>query len=60
MGYPKVDYAEESMREGMQIEDANISVEDKVRLIDALSETGLKSINIGSFVSPRYTPQMAR
>ena len=58
--YPKVDYTEESMREGMQIEDANISVEDKVRLLDAISETGIKRIVVGSFVSPRYTPQMAR
>ena len=58
--YPKVSYNEESMREGMQIEDANISIEDKVRLLDAISETGIKRIVIGSFVSPRYTPQMAR
>ena len=48
------------MREGMQIEDANISVSAKVDLLDALSETGLKEIVIGSFVSPKYTPQMAR
>ena len=48
------------MREGMQIEDANISIDDKVTLLDALSETGLKRIVVGSFVSPRYTPQMAR
>jgi hydroxymethylglutaryl-CoA lyase len=48
------------MREGMQIEDTNIAVEQKVRLLDALSETGLKNIVVGSFVSPKYTPQMAR
>jgi hydroxymethylglutaryl-CoA lyase len=58
--WPKVEYREEAMREGMQIEDANIPVEDKVALIEALAETGLKTIVIGSFVSPRYTPQMAR
>ncbi|MFH1141884.1 MAG: citramalate synthase [Chloroflexota bacterium] len=58
--YPKVDYTEQALREGMQIEDANISIEDKVRLLDAVSETGLKKISVGSFVSPRYTPQMAR
>ena len=57
--WPKLEYKEEGMREGMQIEDANISVDDKVRLLDALSETGLKHIVVGSFVSPRYTPQMA-
>ncbi|MCI0898795.1 MAG: citramalate synthase, partial [Chloroflexi bacterium] len=51
---------EEGMREGMQIEDAQISVDDKVRLLDALSETGLKTIVVGSFVSPKWTPQMER
>jgi len=59
-GNPKIEYTEEGMREGMQIEDADISVDDKVALLDALSETGLKRIVVGSFVSPRYTPQMAR
>lgn len=57
--WPKVEYKEECMREGMQIEDVNIPVEKKVRLLEALSETGLKSIVVGSFVSPKYTPQMA-
>ena len=48
------------MREGMQIESADISVDDKVRLLNALGETGLPRIVVGSFVSPRYTPQMAK
>ena len=58
--YPKVVYKEEGMREGMQIEDANISVEDKIELLDLLSETGLRNIVVGSFVSPKWTPQMTR
>ena len=58
--WPILKYKEEGMREGMQIEDADIPIDDKVRLLDALSETGLKYIVVGSFVSPRYTPQMAR
>ena len=58
--YPKVTYKEEGMREGMQIEDANISVDDKVELLDQLSETGLRNIVVGSFVSPKWTPQMER
>ena len=58
--YPKVVYKEEGMREGMQIEDANISVDDKVELLDQLSDTGLKNIVVGSFVSPKWTPQMER
>ncbi len=60
MGWPKIEYTEEGMREGMQIESAQISVDDKIRLLDALSETGLKKIVVGSFVSPKWTPQMAR
>ena len=48
------------MREGMQIEDPNISSNDKVRLLDALSETGLKRIVVGSFVHPKWVPQMAK
>ena len=58
--WPKVVYKEEGMREGMQIEDSSISVDDKIELLDALSETGLKQIVVGSFVSPKWTPQMER
>ena len=57
--YPKVEIVEEGMREGMQIESAAISVDDKVRLLDALSATGLSTIVVGSFVSAKWTPQMA-
>jgi len=58
--HPKVVIVEEGMREGMQIESADIPVEAKIRLLDALSATGLKHIVVGSFVSPKWVPQMAR
>ena len=58
--WPTIEYRDETMREGMQIESADISVDDKVRLLDALGETGLPRIVVGSFASPRYTPQMAK
>lgn len=58
-GYPKILHTEEGMRDGLQIENPDIPVADKIRLIDALSETGLKEIAVGSFVSPKWTPQMA-
>ena len=58
--WPTVKYKEEGMREGMQIEDSSISVDHKVELLDALSETGLQQIVVGSFVSPKWTPQMER
>jgi hydroxymethylglutaryl-CoA lyase len=58
-GYPKIIHTEEGMRDGSQIESADIPAADKIRLLNALSETGLKEIIVGSFVSPRWTPQMA-
>jgi len=58
-GYPRVEIIEEGMREGMQIESADISVDDKVELLNALSTTGLGTIVACSFVSPKWTPQMA-
>ncbi|WP_238146639.1 citramalate synthase [Ornithinimicrobium murale] len=58
-GYPAVVVVDEGMREGLQIEDAGIPVQDKVRLLNAMSRSGLKRIVVGSFVSPKWTPQMA-
>jgi hydroxymethylglutaryl-CoA lyase len=57
--YARVTLIEEGMREGMQIESASICVEDKIALLDALSKTGLQNIVVGSFVSSKWTPQMA-
>lgn len=57
-GKPTVIVQEEGMREGMQIESRDIPVVEKVRLLDALSKTGLKRIIVGAFVSPKWTPQM--
>lgn len=57
--HPEVIVVEECMREGMQIESARIPVESKIRLLDVLSATGLRNIVVGSFVSPRWVPQMA-
>ncbi|WJM93608.1 hydroxymethylglutaryl-CoA lyase [Pseudomonas brenneri] len=46
-------------RDGLQNEAQPISVADKVRLVDALSAAGLGYIEVGSFVSPKWVPQMA-
>lgn len=45
-------------RDGLQNEKTILEAEFKVRLIDELSETGLKNIEVGSFVSPKWVPQM--
>jgi hydroxymethylglutaryl-CoA lyase len=58
--YPQVVIIEEGMREGMQIESADITVGAKIELLDALSHTGLGTIVVGSFVSQHWTPQMAQ
>jgi hydroxymethylglutaryl-CoA lyase len=46
-------------RDGLQNEKQPISVADKVALNNALSNSGLSSIEAGSFVSPKWVPQMA-
>ncbi|MCC2615844.1 hydroxymethylglutaryl-CoA lyase [Aestuariibacter halophilus] len=46
-------------RDGLQNEKQAISVEDKVALVNDLSDTGLSIIEAGSFVSPKWVPQMA-
>ncbi|WP_431284537.1 hydroxymethylglutaryl-CoA lyase [Humitalea sp. 24SJ18S-53] len=50
---------EEGPREGFQFEKGPIPTEAKIRLIDALSDTGLRHIQIASFVDPRRVPGMA-
>ncbi|WP_095059576.1 hydroxymethylglutaryl-CoA lyase [Pseudomonas sp. Irchel s3f7] len=46
-------------RDGLQNEAQPISVTDKVQLVDALTAAGLGYIEVGSFVSPKWVPQMA-
>ncbi|MBP9093028.1 hydroxymethylglutaryl-CoA lyase [bacterium] len=46
-------------RDGLQNESALIATADKIKLIEALALTGLKDIEITSFVSPKWIPQLA-
>jgi hydroxymethylglutaryl-CoA lyase len=55
----KVHISEVGVREGFQFEPPDIPTEQKVRLIDALSETGVPEIECASFVNPKVVPQMA-
>jgi hydroxymethylglutaryl-CoA lyase len=60
MDLPKsVHINEEGPREGFQIEPGPIPTQRKVELIDALAETGLKHMQIVSFVNPKRVPGMA-
>ena len=54
-----VEIHEEGPREGFQIEPGPIATADKVRLIEALAETGLGHIQVCSFVNPRLVPGWA-
>ncbi len=58
--YPKfVEIHEEGPREGFQIEPGPIPTAEKVRLIEALAETGLHHIQVCSFVNTRLVPGWA-
>lgn len=53
-----VKIVEVGARDGLQNEKA-VSTKDKITLINALSDAGLKNIEAGAFVSPKWVPQMA-
>lgn len=55
----RVTITEVGPRDGLQNESRILALEEKVRLVDALSETGLRRIEAASFVSPKAIPQMA-
>jgi hydroxymethylglutaryl-CoA lyase len=46
-------------RDGLQNEARNVPTADKIRFIDSLVGAGIKSIEITSFVSPKWIPQLA-
>jgi hydroxymethylglutaryl-CoA lyase len=58
--FPKsVEINEEGPREGFQIEKGPIATARKIELVDSLSETGVKVIQVASFVSNKAVPQWA-
>src|SRR5262249_44312092 len=54
---PDVTLYEVGPRDGLQNESRMVPTDDKVKLIDALSGTGLRAIEITSFVNPKWIPQ---
>lgn len=54
-----VEFHEEGPREGFQSERELYPLAERARLVDALSETGIKQIQVASFVSPKAVPAMA-
>ncbi|HWH46876.1 MAG TPA: hydroxymethylglutaryl-CoA lyase [Burkholderiales bacterium] len=60
MKYPKkVRMVEVGPRDGLQNEPGSVPAEVKVALIDRLADAGLPVVEAGSFVSPKWVPQMA-
>jgi hydroxymethylglutaryl-CoA lyase len=55
----RVEIFEVGPRDGLQNEKREIPVADKVALIDCLSRAGFGRIEVASFVSPKWVPQMA-
>ena len=46
-------------RDGFQNESAFIATQDKINIINKLGQSGLKNIEVTSFVSPKWIPQLA-
>jgi len=55
----KVKIVEVGVRDGLQNEKQHVDLPTKLQLIHLLEETGLKTIEAGAFVSPKWVPQMA-
>ena len=54
-----VEIFEMGPRDGLQNEKRLIPASDKIALVDLLSQAGFRRIEVTSFVSPRWVPQMA-
>jgi hydroxymethylglutaryl-CoA lyase len=54
-----VEVVEVGPRDGLQNEKGVIPTAQKVALVDSLSEVGFRRVEVASFVSPKWVPQMA-
>ena len=60
MGYPsKVKIVDVGPRDGLQNEKQAVPAEVKIQLVHMLQDAGLTEIEVTSFVSPKWVPQMA-
>lgn len=55
----EVQIEDEALRDGLQIEKRIFSVDEKLALISAIADAGVRRIQVGSFVHPKWVPQMA-
>lgn len=54
-----VEIFEVGPRDGLQNEKRQIPTDEKIALVDKLTKAGFRRIEIASFVSPKWVPQMA-
>lgn len=55
---PRVRITDVSPRDGLQNEPGVIATADKVRLVDLLCRTGVDEVEVSSFVSAKWVPQL--
>lgn len=58
MGDRRISIYEVGLRDGLQNEAAFVPTQDKIALADMLADAGLRRIELTSFVSPRWIPQL--
>lgn len=55
----RVEIMEVGLRDGLQNVNQHVSVDDRLTIIDGLIDSGIKSIQVASFVDSKRVPQMA-
>jgi isopropylmalate/homocitrate/citramalate synthase len=55
----RISVVEVGPRDGLQNERVSLTTADKIELVDRLSATGLATIEVSAFVSPKWVPQMS-
>lgn len=54
----RVQIVEVGPRDGLQNESRTLTVDERIRFVGHLAKSGLKRIEVGAFVSPKWVPQM--
>lgn len=55
----KVSIVEMGLRDGLQNEAVHLSVNQRFQLLKRLNDAGLRRVEVGAFVSPKWVPQMS-
>lgn len=55
----KILLEDETLRDGLQMEKRIFSLEEKLHIYTMIKDSGVQRIQVGSFVHPKYVPQMA-